>query len=102
MTAAYAPSPAQLRRLAVAAGLVSLLTAPAALAAWSTRTDAAVVSPPATVQPAPERRTRTVRVERLSGVAEPSASGQPACERSRKRLFVEGEGWIVRQVTLCR
>jgi hypothetical protein len=23
------------------------------------------------------------------------------CDRSRKRLFVEGEGWIVRRVTTC-
>lgn len=24
------------------------------------------------------------------------------CNRSRKRLWVEGEGWIVRKVTICR
>ena len=24
-----------------------------------------------------------------------------ACDRSRKRLWVEGEGWIVRRVTTC-
>ena len=24
------------------------------------------------------------------------------CLRSRKKLFVEGEGWIVRRVTTCR
>lgn len=24
------------------------------------------------------------------------------CSRSRKRLWVEGEGWIVRRVTICR
>ncbi|MGU3360412.1 hypothetical protein ACLBWX_08775 [Methylobacterium sp. M6A4_1b] len=24
------------------------------------------------------------------------------CSRSRKRLWVEGEGWIVRRVTTCR
>ncbi|MEZ0171465.1 hypothetical protein [Microvirga sp. TS319] len=23
------------------------------------------------------------------------------CDRSRKRLFVKGEGWIVRRVTTC-
>ncbi|WP_230532436.1 hypothetical protein [Microvirga roseola] len=25
----------------------------------------------------------------------------PYCNQSRKRLFVEGEGWIVRRVTTC-
>ena len=25
-----------------------------------------------------------------------------ACTKSRKRLFVDGEGWIVRRVTTCR
>lgn len=25
-----------------------------------------------------------------------------ACSKSRKRLWVEGEGWIVRKVTTCR
>lgn len=25
----------------------------------------------------------------------------PACERNRKRLWVEGEGWVVRRVTTC-
>ncbi|WP_335645539.1 hypothetical protein [Methylobacterium durans] len=24
------------------------------------------------------------------------------CSRSRRRLWVEGEGWIVRRVTTCR
>jgi hypothetical protein len=26
----------------------------------------------------------------------------PGCERARRRLFVEGEGWIIRRVTICR
>lgn len=25
-----------------------------------------------------------------------------ACSRSRKRLWLEGEGWVVRKVTTCR
>lgn len=24
------------------------------------------------------------------------------CSKSRKRLWVEGEGWIVRRITICR
>jgi len=30
-----------------------------------------------------------------------SQNGDVACDRSRKRLWVEGEGWIVRRVTTC-
>ncbi|MFC5483058.1 hypothetical protein [Microvirga aerilata] len=39
-------------------------------------------------------------VETTSSVG--SATGSdPYCNISRKRLFVEGEGWIVRRVTTC-
>ena len=30
------------------------------------------------------------------------SSAQGSCERSRKRFWVEGEGWIVRRVGTCR
>ena len=36
-----------------------------------------------------------------TGSVQPAANGDVACARSRKRLFVEGEGWIVRRVTIC-
>ena len=36
-----------------------------------------------------------------TGSLRASDADAPNCERSRKRLFVEGEGWIVRQVTTC-
>jgi hypothetical protein len=26
----------------------------------------------------------------------------PGCERARRRLFVESEGWIIRRVTICQ
>jgi len=29
------------------------------------------------------------------------SSGEANCARTRQRLFVEGEGWIVRRVTTC-
>ena len=38
----------------------------------------------------------TASIQGRSGVGEP-----PNCDRSRRRLFVEGEGWIVRRVTTC-
>jgi hypothetical protein len=30
-----------------------------------------------------------------------AASSDMNCQRSRKRLWVEGEGWMVRRVTTC-
>jgi hypothetical protein len=39
-------------------------------------------------------------VETTSSITTKSA-GDAACNVSRKRLFVEGEGWIVRRVTTC-
>jgi hypothetical protein len=30
-----------------------------------------------------------------------SPSTEPGCLRPRKRLWVEGEGWVVRRVTVC-
>ncbi|WP_114946635.1 hypothetical protein [Microvirga calopogonii] len=39
-------------------------------------------------------------VETTSSIDTNSASDN-ACSISRKRLFVEGEGWIVRRVTTC-
>lgn len=40
--------------------------------------------------------------------AEPASAAKtlsdedPTCSRARKRLWVDGEGWIVRRVTTCR
>jgi hypothetical protein len=39
-------------------------------------------------------------VETTSSV-QPNTASPSNCELSRKRLFVEGEGWIVRRVTTC-
>jgi hypothetical protein len=36
-----------------------------------------------------------------TGSIQAGASDTSSCDRSRKRLFVEGEGWIVRKVTTC-
>jgi hypothetical protein len=42
--------------------------------------------------------------------AEPAATGslskapadeQPGCDRARRRLWIEGEGWVVRRVSTC-
>ena len=39
-------------------------------------------------------------VETTSSV-QPTTSSDAHCDISRKRMFVEGEGWIVRRVTTC-
>jgi hypothetical protein len=36
-----------------------------------------------------------------TGAIQTNAPDTSTCDRSRKRLFVEGEGWIVRKVTTC-
>ncbi len=36
-----------------------------------------------------------------TGSIQPGGGDASSCNRSRKRLFVEGEGWIVRKVTTC-
>jgi hypothetical protein len=37
-----------------------------------------------------------------TGSVASAASAEPACDKSRKRLWVEGEGWVVRRVTTCQ
>ena len=37
-----------------------------------------------------------------SSEAKSAADDDAGCYRARKRLWVEGEGWIVRRVTTCR
>ena len=39
-------------------------------------------------------------VETTSSV-QPATGSDAYCDISRKRMFVEGEGWIVRRVTTC-
>jgi hypothetical protein len=39
-------------------------------------------------------------VEATSSI-QSNPTSAPHCDISRKRLFVEGEGWIVRKVTTC-
>ena len=59
----------------------------------------------------PERSAAKMLKDRGTAVAaqDPEETGSiqansvddSSCSRSRKRLFVEGEGWIVRRVTTC-
>jgi hypothetical protein len=36
-----------------------------------------------------------------SSIAVPAPAQDANCQKTRKRLWVEGEGWIVRRVTTC-
>ena len=39
--------------------------------------------------------------ETTGSVGKPEVT-EPSCDKSRKRLWVEGEGWVVRRVTTCQ
>ena len=75
---------------------------------------AIVVLPLAPVQAAPQERPRPTASLKAAksklAQAEPTTTGslsrapgdeQPACDRARRRLWVEGEGWVVRRVATC-
>jgi hypothetical protein len=66
------------------------------------RTDAAHAGHGVTAKPAKEPVTSVAvkDVEATSSIETKSANDAP-CDISRKRLFVEGEGWIVRRVPTC-
>jgi hypothetical protein len=45
--------------------------------------------------------TAPVDVKEPQGTPSVTAADDDKCLRSRKRLWVEGEGWVVRRVTTC-
>ena len=68
--------------------------------------------PFAPAEAAPQERTRAVDASKTTKVAEvdPATTGsltkadaddEQACSRPRRRLWVEGEGWVVRRVSAC-
>ncbi|MFL4993563.1 MAG: hypothetical protein ACJ8DV_20070 [Microvirga sp.] len=66
------------------------------------RTDAADARHSVAAKPAKEPVTvvAATDVETTSSI-ETKSPDDASCDISRKRLFVEGEGWIVRRVTTC-
>ena len=36
-----------------------------------------------------------------SSLSKPAGEEEPACSRPRRRLWVEGEGWVVRRISAC-
>ena len=70
--------------------------------------------PLAPAQAAPKERTRAAADIKMAGSkptqAEPTTTSsiakapgdeQSACDRPRRRLWIEGEGWVVRRVSAC-
>jgi hypothetical protein len=67
--------------------------------------------PLAPAEAAPQDRARQAATEKTTKLAEaePAATGSLAkgaeeeqvCNRPRRRLWVEGEGWVVRRVSAC-
>jgi hypothetical protein len=64
--------------------------------------EAAPASHAAAAKPTKEAATSVAAkdVETTSSI-QPTTGSNANCDISRKRLFVEGEGWIVRRVTTC-
>ncbi|ACA19506.1 conserved hypothetical protein [Methylobacterium sp. 4-46] len=52
--------------------------------------------------PKAQGRSAAVRDVTVTATAPEEGADDATCTTSRKRLFVEGEGWIVRRVTTCR
>lgn len=65
-----------------------------------------VFAGPVCAAPSPERATIAVAeadrvVTQASTFSEPEQQ-DAACNRARRRLWIEGEGWVVRRITTCR
>ncbi len=54
-----------------------------------------------TKQAAQKTTTLAAQDPETTSSIETGRNDDVACDRSRKRLWVEGEGWIVRRVTTC-
>ena len=46
--------------------------------------------------------TKVADASTIRAAAEAEEDDSANCSKSRKRLWIEGEGWIVRKVTICR
>ncbi|MDQ4136391.1 MAG: hypothetical protein M3158_09430 [Pseudomonadota bacterium] len=69
--------------------------------------------PLAPAEAAPQERSRAATVEAkptkvadaepatTSSVSKGAAEEEQVCNRPRRRLWVEGEGWVVRRVSAC-
>ncbi|HEY8566621.1 MAG TPA: hypothetical protein VIL65_14055 [Beijerinckiaceae bacterium] len=81
--------------------LTGAVTAVVIACAGLSAATAAPLSAPVKITAAAETKISDAGPETTSALPKVSED-EPACERSRKRLWVEGEGWVVRRVTTCR
>ncbi len=75
-------------------GLVAITSYPPAEASHTVETSA-----PKTQAPPP---VRAMTQELAQAEPEVGGASDAACSKVRKRLWVDGEGWIVRRVSICR
>lgn len=79
---------------------VTIVRASAAIGAlmfgWSA---SGALAAPAAVEGA---ATKVADASQIRAVSEAEEDDSANCSKSRKRLWIEGEGWIVRKVTICR
>ena len=82
--------------------VMAILTVAAGFGLAAERTEAAHAGHGVSAKPVEQTVTSVAAkdVETTSSIEMKSANDTP-CDISRKRLFVEGEGWIVRRVTTC-
>jgi hypothetical protein len=62
---------------------------------------ASPLAAPAETRQAGKMRTAEVAAEDATGSVAKSAEEEPGCQKTRRKLWLEGEGWIVRRVTIC-
>jgi hypothetical protein len=85
------------RQAGMASGVILILSA--------TMAPAAGAASKASVRAVRSAPTAYTSAKAPTAPAEPSAAvetvPEPGCSRARKKLWVDGEGWIVRRVTTC-
>ena len=90
-------------------GWISVVQAAGLTLALSGLAWAAPVPAEAASAAAVRTKNAAAEVSTAAAVKEPETTGsvekavtlEPNCAQSRRRLWVEGEGWIVRRVTTC-
>ncbi|GJD95424.1 hypothetical protein [Methylobacterium iners] len=55
----------------------------------------------AAAEPAPRKPTAVASGVKATNPTWTSAEPEPSCHRSRRKLWQDGEGWVVKTVTVC-
>jgi hypothetical protein len=85
-------------------GMTLLVATSIAFAAPEAVSSTGAIATSSAVQPrAPQAPRATIeRSEASGGSTLVVATSDPSCARARRKLWVDGEGWIVRRVAVCR